>query len=462
MKTEDETATHGTAEEEATVDSKMSGEAAAADAAAAPKPTVVKAKKTPTKRRKKNKKPSNYPKRPLSAYNVSLCVTYCFFKDTRETIIQEVGKTNFQEMVRLIAARWKEATKEDKKQYEEEALQDLERYKKEVQVFEKEAAEKKRIEEEKQAEADKKRRETERKFLEAQRQRSAESASGVRLGADDPRFGFNKGGFTSEEAMLAAAMGGAMPAEMAARMRLEQELRGVDDARAQRLRQLEMAAQLQGAGAAGLRGPGGASMFGGNELEMEIQRRMMAGAGGDPLAMANELELRQRLAMLRNPNEQGMEEQEKLLRESAYGATLGAAGLGGRFGGFGGMGMGNPYEEILLREQMLRREREALLLGGGGAASLYGGLGAGGLGALGLGGGAASGLFGGGGGANPAVANADMHTNAAAAGLASLRAQSGYVPGAHLERLSDEELRALSSKGASAFKRFGGEEKAKS
>jgi hypothetical protein len=305
-------------------------------------------------------------------------------------------------------------------------------------------------------------------YLEAQQNRNVESGSGIRHATEaDHRFGFNKGGF-NQEAMV-AAMGGHMAGggdsrqlEMA-RLRLEQDLRGLEEARVLRLRQLEMA-QMQGGASGGLRGLGGAGMFGGSglgELEMELQRRMMAG-GGDHLAMANELELRQRLSMLRNPNEQTMEEQEKLLRENVYGAALGATGLG-RFGGFGGMGgqgmgMGNPYEEILLREQMLRREREALLLGGGGAASLYGGgaLGSGtGLGIFGLGS-ASSGLFG---GANTAIANADMHTNAAAAGLASLRAQTGYVPGSHLERLSDEELRALSSngRGTSAFKRFGGE-----
>ena len=52
------------------------------------KPTVVK------KRKRRKQKPKDYPKRPLSAYNV-------FFKETRETLLEEQGKTNFQDMVSI-------------------------------------------------------------------------------------------------------------------------------------------------------------------------------------------------------------------------------------------------------------------------------------------------------------------------------------------------------------------------
>ena len=52
------------------------------------KPTVVK------KRKRRKQKPKDYPKRPLSSYNV-------FFKETRETILEEQGKTNFQDMVSM-------------------------------------------------------------------------------------------------------------------------------------------------------------------------------------------------------------------------------------------------------------------------------------------------------------------------------------------------------------------------
>lgn len=425
---------------------------------------ATKAKKTPTKRRKKTKKPPNYPKRPLSAYNI-------FFKDTREKIITEHGKTNFQDMVRLIAAHWREVSDEEKKKYEDSAAKDLVRYKKEVGAYEKEMAQKKRAEQERQALLNEKNREQERRLLEAQQKRNTEGASGVRIvngrleedgGGDNVAAAAGVGarfphGMGREEAMMAAmgGAGGARDLEIA-RLRLEQDLRGLEEARALRLRQLELAHMQGGAGASGLR----AGMFGGaglnDNLELELQRRYLSGAGGDHLGMSsNEHEFRQRLV------------EEQLLRESNFGASL---GLGGRFGAYSsalgmggqGMGLGVPYEEILLREQMLRRERELLLGGGGGgASSLYGGgLGAAGLGSLGLGG-ASAGLW----GANSAVADADMHTNAAAAGLASLRGQSSYVPGSHLERLSDEELRALStgrgldsiSKGASAFKRVDAE-----
>jgi hypothetical protein len=425
---------------------------------------VVKAKKTPVKRRKKSKKPPNYPKRPLSAYNI-------FFKDTREKIITEHGKTNFQEMVRLIASHWREVTDEEKKKYEEMAAKDLVRYKKEVSAYEKEVAEKKRAENERQALLNEKNREKKRVLLEAQRKRSAEGTSGVRLingriEEDDnsvlgARFPYGMGREDAMIAAIAGAGGGARDLEMA-RLRLEQDLRSLEETRALRLRQLELA-HMQGGGSGGvgvgaagsLRG--GVGMFGGtglgDNMELELQRRYLS-SGGDHLGISNEHELRQRLA------------EEQLLRESSFGTSL---GLGGRFGaystalGMGGqsMGLGNPYEEALLREQMLRRERELLLGGGGLVSSLYGGgLGVAGLGSLGLGG-ATAGLW----GANSAVADADMHTNAAAAGLASLRGQSSYIPGSHLERLSDEELRALStgrgldslSKGTSAFKRVDGE-----
>ena len=423
----------------------------------------------------------DYPKRPLSAYNI-------FFKENREKIITEHGKTNFQDMVRKIAANWKDVNPEDKKRYEEEAAKDLARYKDQVSVYEKEMVEKNRKEREEAALLKKKAREEEKKF---HQKKMGMMDSGVPVGRfaayDDDGTGamnFSRGygrfpfGMGAEEAMMASvASGGTAGADLssrdleAARRRLEADLRGIEEARAIRLRQLELEHMQSGSGlgASALRGGG---MFGagglGDSSDLALQRRYLSAAtsglaGGDPLAMANEAELRKRLSMMRNSGDRSSEEHEQLLRESNFGSSFGSSSLGrlnpyssslgmgmGAMGGMGiggmsGMGgLGNQYEEILLREQMLRREREILLGGGAGSSgSAFGGsasgFGGGGLSSLGLG--SSSGFMGG----SAAAASADLQTSAAAAGLASLRGQSSYLPGSHLERLTDEELRALSA-----------------
>jgi len=107
------------------------------------KKTVVKSEKSAvTKKRKRRKqKPKDYPKRPLSAYNI-------FFKETRERILKQNGKTNFQDMVRKIAALWKEITPEDKETFDAIASKDLIRYKEEVGFYECKMVEKSQIENE--------------------------------------------------------------------------------------------------------------------------------------------------------------------------------------------------------------------------------------------------------------------------------------------------------------------------
>lgn len=82
------------------------------------------------KKRKRGKyKRRDYPKKALSAYNI-------FFKETRGKILREHGKTNFQEMVRKIAALWKEITPEDKIRFDSIASRDLVRYQREVSEYE--------------------------------------------------------------------------------------------------------------------------------------------------------------------------------------------------------------------------------------------------------------------------------------------------------------------------------------
>ncbi len=81
------------------------------------------------KRSYKRKYSKNYPKKALTAYNM-------FFKQTREKIIIEHGMTNFQEMVRKIAALWKEITYAEKVRFEATSAKDLARYKEEVKEYE--------------------------------------------------------------------------------------------------------------------------------------------------------------------------------------------------------------------------------------------------------------------------------------------------------------------------------------
>jgi hypothetical protein len=99
----------------------------------------VKKGKSPVgkKRKRQNYKRKNYPKKALTAYNI-------FFKETREKILTEHGKTNFQEMVRKIAALWKEITPEDKLRFDAIASRDLARYKEEVGEYEQDIVEKSR------------------------------------------------------------------------------------------------------------------------------------------------------------------------------------------------------------------------------------------------------------------------------------------------------------------------------
>ncbi|KAG7360199.1 HMG high mobility group box-containing protein [Nitzschia inconspicua] len=82
--------------------------------------------KVPRKKGRKVK-PKGFPKRPLSAYN-------WFFKEERKKVLN----LDFQSMGREISSRWRNTTPEQRKQFEELAKFDTERYKKEVQIYEEE------------------------------------------------------------------------------------------------------------------------------------------------------------------------------------------------------------------------------------------------------------------------------------------------------------------------------------
>lgn len=83
------------------------------------------------------------PKRPLSAYNF-------FFHNERQNILKDTptrkegkprrshGKIGFADLARMIAAKWKSISKEDRAIFDEKAAADKERYQKEMNVWKKE------------------------------------------------------------------------------------------------------------------------------------------------------------------------------------------------------------------------------------------------------------------------------------------------------------------------------------
>ncbi|TNY24060.1 high mobility group box domain-containing protein [Rhodotorula diobovata] len=76
----------------------------------------------------KPKKDPNAPKRPLSAY-------MHFSQDMRSVVKEENPDVTFGEIGKLLGVKWKEATENDKKPYEEKAKADKERYEKEKAAY---------------------------------------------------------------------------------------------------------------------------------------------------------------------------------------------------------------------------------------------------------------------------------------------------------------------------------------
>lgn len=78
---------------------------------------------------RKLKKPNGFPKRPLSAYNL-------FFKRERHIVFEQYSRTiGFEELGKVIGQRWKELSKEDRREYEQAALVDAKRYQKDMEAF---------------------------------------------------------------------------------------------------------------------------------------------------------------------------------------------------------------------------------------------------------------------------------------------------------------------------------------
>jgi hypothetical protein len=343
------------------------------------KPKVVK------KRKKRTMKPKDYPKRPLSAYNI-------FFKQTREKNLKANGKLSFQEMVKTVAAQWKDITPEQKAKYQNLANEDLARYKKAVGVYERDTLEKNRIEREarKKAAAEEEEEKDEAK-KEATSYRtsfppSGPSDNGIDRGGWDERA-FPSGNPYSGKSMFSSDRAAMNPSSLidgvtgtglgsiglaAAHNRIQDDLQSMEETRAIRLRCIELAqaAGISPASAlAALQQSGDGGLLG-RHMQQVRQQMFTSRAGAAPAA--NEAEIRERLAMMRHPDIVA-EHETRLLQEARL-AALGHSGFSALMNPTPPF-TGNPFEDALMREHLVRRQEllfRAGIGGGGGADPLAG------------------------------------------------------------------------------------------
>jgi hypothetical protein len=174
------------------------------------------------KKRRKNK-PKDFPKRPLSAYNI-------FFKETRETILtmkeeDKEGSADFQSMVKEIASRWRTLAAEGRERVDSLAKKDLLRYKEEVTAYEEKMVKKSRREREESIQTEhKKQHEADsnsRTSSNSQRSATERQIQNGQLERNDPQGGFDM------QALLS------------------KELKALGVIRESRLRQLQLVQQLQ-------------------------------------------------------------------------------------------------------------------------------------------------------------------------------------------------------------------------
>ena len=225
---------------------------------------VTPAKGKSTLRKKRRNKPKDYPKRPLSAYNV-------FFKETREQILaskekkegeKRDHKLDFQTMAKEIATRWKALDKEERGRVEKLAKKDMFRYRDEVKIYEEEMVKKNREQREEAAANTKKEQEEAAVAASAEKTRLAERAekeeairkSSAGNGATAPasldmlsalaagRFQSDAG---SNEAALQEALMLHQQREMIQSQLLLEELRAVEEREFQ-LRRLHSLGLIQG------------------------------------------------------------------------------------------------------------------------------------------------------------------------------------------------------------------------
>jgi hypothetical protein len=313
---------------------------------------VVPAKGKATLRKKRRNKPKDYPKRPLSAYNV-------FFKETREQILKDKVKTDtpdakrdhkldFQTMAKEIAARWKALDTKEKERVEKLAKKDMLRYRDEVKGYEEEMVQKNRAEREEAAAKEMQERAAEheraKKLTVERAEKEAELRRGAALGGGNGAGSLEALGALAG-ARLPAGAGADDPAvqealffyqqrEFLQRQLLLEELRAAEERELQ-IRRLQSLGFLQGdPSLAGLQGHQLGGLFGGHGA---------AGLGG----------------------------------LGGYG-SLGLLGNGGGLShemllGAGGAGLQDAYHQ--LQQQNMLQEHYARLLGGHGGAENQGGAG---------------------------------------------------------------------------------------
>ncbi len=228
---------------------------------------IVAVKGKPAMRKKRRNKPKDYPKRPLSAYNV-------FFKETREEIIatnvnkegeKRDHKLDFQTMAKEIASRWKILEKQERDRVEKLAKKDMLRYRDEVKVYEEEIVKKNREQHEEAAKAIKQGEEAataaaaaeksklvaDRRDREEEVQRSASLSAGAFMGGTSASLEalsalaagrYQQG---TDEATLQDALLWHQQRDMIQRQLLMEELRAAEERELQ-LRRLQSLGLLQG------------------------------------------------------------------------------------------------------------------------------------------------------------------------------------------------------------------------
>jgi hypothetical protein len=337
----------------------------------------IKVKPVTIKKRRKHK-PKDFPKRPLSAYNI-------FFKETREVMLKEkereVGKDNvdFQSMVKDIAKKWKALAPAGRERVEMMAKEDLARYKDEVRAYEEELVQRNRREREEIAMKKRKLEEDEANSRAAKEEKDRIVAAAENAQARAGQMELQRRYYDDQYGVSESAGVGAGAAASIEDLRriLEDEILQIEAIRELKLRQL---AELQAGiiphsfSSVGLGGALGASpgMLGGGlggglsvEAEMELLRRRhgLTSSGGLGFGGGGAVG-----SLGRSPMVSDLD----IIRSGHSGATAGVL-LGGGAGAYGdpfllaqhqggGAGLGGlSRPELAMREEaMLRslRERE--------------------------------------------------------------------------------------------------------
>jgi len=84
---------------------------------------------SPAKKKQKKKKDPNAPKRPTTAF-------FFYSADHRDALRKKNPKDGVADIAKKLGEKWRKMSKEDKKEYEEKAVKDKQRYEKEMKKYE--------------------------------------------------------------------------------------------------------------------------------------------------------------------------------------------------------------------------------------------------------------------------------------------------------------------------------------